>query len=94
MAITFGDFRRDAGDFDPAPEQEGERPYGEVLDEMDHERKYQSTLNELTTQRALLHEALITLTHARIFISTREKMHPTGISLYDELIEKIEQTLR
>ena len=73
--------------------QEHERPYGEVLDEMDHERKYQSTLNELTTQRALLRDALVTLNHARVFISTREKMHPVGIGLYDDLVRQIEDAV-
>lgn len=61
---------------------------------MDHQAKYQqATLNELTTQRALLRDALTTLNHARVFITTREKMHPTGISLYDELVRQIEQAL-
>lgn len=68
-----------------------DRPYGEILDEMDHQAKYQpvSVLPEL------LWEVLVTLRHARIFICTREKIHPTGtdIELYDELIAKIEATL-
>lgn len=95
MGITFGDHRIDAGDYDPPDDHPSEesKPYGEVMDEMDHEAKYQPLLNEFTTQRALLHEALVTLNHARVFISSREKMHPTGISLYDELIEKIERAL-
>lgn len=70
-----------------------ERSYGEVLDEMDHEAKYQPLLNEFSQQRALLREALITLNHARVFISTREKMHPVGVGLYDDLIEQIDAAL-
>jgi hypothetical protein len=31
--------------------------------------------------------------HARFFISSREKMHPSGIELYDELLEKLELEL-
>lgn len=41
----------------------------------------------------LLRETKTTLNHARVFISTREKMHPAGIVLYDELISQIEQVL-
>lgn len=38
---------------------------------------------------ALLDEVIVTMRHARIFITSREKMHPTGIELYDELLEKL-----
>jgi protein-arginine kinase activator protein McsA len=37
----------------------------------------------------LKEEILTTMKHARTFITSREKMHPTGVELYDELIEKI-----
>ncbi|MGF6434365.1 hypothetical protein ABIE91_009585 [Bradyrhizobium elkanii] len=70
-----------------------EKSYGEIMDEMDHEAKYQPLLNEFSQQRALLREALITLNHARVFISTREKMHPIGVGLYDDLVEQIETSL-
>jgi len=56
--------------------------YGEILDEMDHEAKYLPAEN-------LLAEIIVTMRHARVFISSREKMHPTGIQLYDELLEKL-----
>ena len=39
-------------------------------------------------------EILTTLKHARVFITTREKMHKTGVELYDKLIEKLEQEER
>jgi hypothetical protein len=39
--------------------------------------------------KALLKETLITLAHARVFITTREKMHPTGVELYDKLMAQI-----
>jgi hypothetical protein len=101
MGITFGDYRIDSGDYDP-PEEET-MPFGvteweaeEMKSEMgwvDPQAKYQSLLNEFTQQRALLREALITMNHARVFISTREKMHPIGVGLYDDLVEQIEAVL-
>ncbi len=62
------------------------------LDDMEHEAKYQP--HPIDRKIALLREALITLNHARIFIATREKMHPTGIALYDDLVSQIEEVLR
>ena len=38
---------------------------------------------------AKLEEAIIELEHARIFATTREKMHPTRIHLYDSFLEKL-----
>lgn len=58
------------------------RPYGEILDEMDNEAKYLPAEN-------ILADIITTMCHARIFIASREKMHPTGIQLYDELLEKL-----
>jgi hypothetical protein len=40
-----------------------------------------------------IEELLVTLRHAHIFITTREKMHPTGIELYEETIKELEQLL-
>ncbi len=59
-----------------------DKPYGEVLDEMDHEAKYLPAGN-------LLDEILVTLRHARVFIKTREKMHPEGVRQYDDLIDRL-----
>lgn len=42
----------------------------------------------------LLHESLVTLRHARVFITSYEKMHPTGIELYDQLVTDIEFALK
>ena len=42
----------------------------------------------------LLLECLVTLRHARIFCITREKIHPTGIELYDKLIGDVETALK
>lgn len=43
--------------------------------------------------RQLLAETLTTMRHARVFITSREKMHPTGVELWDELVGKIERAL-
>lgn len=59
-----------------------EKPYGEIMDEMDHEAKYLPADDTLK-------EVIDTMRHARIFITSREKMHPTGIQLYDELLAKL-----
>jgi hypothetical protein len=59
-----------------------EKPYGEIMDEMDHEAKYLSADN-------ILQDIIVTMRHARAFITSREKMHPTGVQLYDELLEKL-----
>lgn len=58
------------------------KPYGEILDEMDHEAKYLPADD-------ILKEVIETMRHARVFIISREKMHPTGIQLYDELLAKL-----
>lgn len=42
----------------------------------------------------ILHESLVTLRHARVFITSREKMHPTGVELYDQLVKDIEAALK
>ena len=42
---------------------------------------------EITTE--LFDEIIVTMGHARLFINTREKMHPTGINLYDNLLERL-----
>jgi len=38
----------------------------------------------------LARRVLITLKHARIFITTREKMHEAGVHLYDKDIAELE----
>lgn len=43
--------------------------------------------------RHLLSEVITTMDHAQTFIRTREKMHPTGIDLYCDLIARINETL-
>lgn len=44
---------------------------------------------EVVRLRGVVEEADITLSHARTFVTTREKMHPTGVSLYDALLARI-----
>lgn len=62
-----------------------QKPFGEIMDEMDHEAKYLAAPWSLS-------EVITTMRHARVFISSREKMHPTGVELYDELLERLERT--
>lgn len=39
--------------------------------------------------REVLDEALVTLSHARLFVTSPQKMHPDGVKLYDELIDRL-----
>lgn len=39
----------------------------------------------------IIEEIYYTLRHARIFIASREKMNPTGVKIYDELLQKIKE---
>ena len=55
----------------------------------DLEYRFFAQLQEISIKKETLQETITTLKHARIFISSREKMHPTGIELYDNLIEKL-----
>jgi hypothetical protein len=57
-------------------------------EDMEHEAKYKD--HPVHEKMKLFKEALITLKHARVFIATREKMHPIGIELYDDLIRHME----
>jgi hypothetical protein len=45
-------------------------------------------------RKELLRDVAVTMRHARIFITSREKMHPTGIELYDQLLDEIRLELR
>ena len=38
-------------------------------------------------------ETIITMRHARVFVGSREKMHPTGQSLYDDNVKSLQQLL-
>jgi len=53
--------------------------------------------DELAAERRVLKRALekaaITMNHARTFITSRQKMHATGVALYDELLSAL-QALR
>lgn len=43
--------------------------------------------------RFLIGEAITTMNHAQTFIRTREKMHRTGIDLWCELVNRLQQCL-
>lgn len=42
---------------------------------------------------ALLKEVQIELRHCRVFVTSREKSHPTGVELYDELAAKVDAAI-
>lgn len=44
--------------------------------------------------RDLMLESLVTLRHARVFTVSRQKMHPTGVELYDQLVKDLESALK
>lgn len=49
-------------------------------------------MNERQYREVLL-ECLVTLRHASVFVRTRERMHPTGLELYDRLVKDVEKAL-
>lgn len=44
--------------------------------------------------REILLECLVTLRHASVFVRTKERMHPTGLELYDQLVKDVENALK
>ena len=44
----------------------------------------------LVIEKKMLNEIFFTLRHARVFITSRLKMNPVGVELYDELFSDIE----
>ena len=56
----------------------------------DLEYRFFEQLQEVSIRKELLQEIITTMKHARIFISSREKMHPAGTELYDNLVKKLE----
>ena len=75
------------------------RLLGVPLDEQDLELENDdwhtilTALRQHEQMREALIEAQVTLAHARVFIGSREKMHPVGQSLYDETKAKIDTAL-
>jgi len=59
-----------------------DKPWGEIMGEMDHDSAH-------LPAEDILADVITTMKHARVFISSREKMHQTGIELYDELLERL-----
>ena len=43
--------------------------------------------------RFLIGEAITSMSHAEIFITSREKMHPTGVQLWGELIDRLREVI-
>lgn len=48
---------------------------------------------KLQQYKDILLECLVTLRHSRTFVTSCEKMHPTGVELYDKLVTDIESAL-
>jgi hypothetical protein len=48
---------------------------------------------EAATFRLLINEAITTMSHAEIFIESREKMHPTGVKLWGDLLDRMRTAL-
>lgn len=51
-------------------------------------------MTKTVTAIELLREAALELNHSKVFVRSREKMHPDGIRLYDDLLDKIYQFLK
>jgi len=43
----------------------------------------------VTISSMVIEEIITTLRHARVFITSREKMHPDGAKLYDDLVDNL-----
>jgi hypothetical protein len=56
------------------------------------QRRSRAEVNQ-RQDRDILLECLVTLRHAAVFVRTRQKMHPTGVELYDQLVKDVERTL-
>jgi len=41
-----------------------------------------------------LRKVKITMNHARVFITSRQKMHPTGVVLWDEEVKEVDEALK
>lgn len=49
---------------------------------------------EVALLREILEDARVTIKHARVFIQSREKMHPDGQILYDECLASVTAALK
>lgn len=67
----------------------------QLVEEVNGLKSQRLDLNERVKElEGLLEECFVTMRHAGVFIRTREKMHPDGITLYDELQEKVNIRLK
>uniref|UniRef100_A0A6M3Y6M5 Uncharacterized protein n=1 Tax=viral metagenome TaxID=1070528 RepID=A0A6M3Y6M5_9ZZZZ len=48
-------------------------------------------MDTVTLPKKVFDEILVTMAHAQIFIKTRQKMHPDGIALYEELFISLDK---
>jgi hypothetical protein len=54
---------------------------------------YKELEEKNTKLRDLLYDNLSTMKHARFFIGSRQKMHPTGIDLYEENMKETQSAI-
>lgn len=68
-----------------------EEQAAEYMNQLEGMLKYQNlSQDEVIINRELLNETILTLEHARKFITSRWiAMHPDGVALYDECLEKL-----
>ena len=59
-----------------------------------HDCKIKSLQAENESLKEDLKEVKVTMNHARVFITSRQKMHPTGVGLWDEQVEEINKLLK
>jgi len=67
------------------------------LDSLEYEADALAAINRLAFEngrlRFLIGEAITYMSHAEIFIESREKMHPTGVKQWGELIDRLREVI-
>jgi len=48
-------------------------------------------MDTVTLPKRVFDEILVTMAHAQVVIKTRQKMHPDGIALYEELFISLDK---
>ena len=64
---------------------------------MDAQEQYLQAVTKLSFEngrmRFLIGEAITYMSHAEVFIESREKMHPTGVQQWGELIDRLREVI-
>lgn len=64
--------------------------HGSIVKYSSYREEIEKKDKEIQYLKGLIHEALITMRHAEIFITSREKMHQDGQMLYRDCVENLE----